>query len=603
MAADEHSISDEGNTGHSEPRRLDPNAISEDHPGRDNRGIAQSDNELLIQHYESGAIPAVSPPTPTQSTVISSISNVSSPEGGTVAAVKEADNGSPAASKESGGPIKHRRKSSITPNLSLDTSRALGASQEKAPPARQTSLGPSSTRSSVSMHSRMSSVRSPTSPRTRDRGFSLRRSILARNIQPESNGSNIELQPAGSSTEQMEPSPRTDRGGPSRKADTTIVVSPIIEQAPLADPAPQSVKKTLGLSSLPHYESWVANKTGSAGLLSQFRTLKEKLRKHILRVRDIPPSKDGRHLVIDPKRTKNLIDDRTGHEYIDNTILSSRYTLYNFLPRQLFAQFSKLANFYFLCVSILQMIPGLSTTGTYTTIVPLLFFVTISIAKEGYDDLRRYRLDKAENNRTSRILRTHGPAGSGGDDGNGSPSTANEWKPWVETKWQDIRVGDVVRLNRDDAAPADLVLLHAQGTDETAYFETMALDGETNLKSKHASPPLAKSCQTVDELARCNAHLVVEDPNLDLYNFEGKVSVGNETLPLANSEIIYRGSVLRNTSEAVGLVVYSGEECKIRMNATKNPRIKAVRGLLSECSFYMVTIAEIMTAFSPNNRQ
>ncbi len=581
MAADEHSNSDEGNIGHSEPHGLDPNAVSEDHYGGDIRGVAQPDNELWIQHYELGANPAVSPPTHTQSTVASSISDVSSPEGGTDATIEEADSGSPAAFKGSGGTIKHRHKSSVTPNLSLDTSRELSASQGKAPQARQTSLSPSSTRSPVSMHSRMSSVRSPTSPRTRDRGFSLRRSILARNIQPESNGSIIELQPAGPSTEQMEPSPPTDRGGPSKKSDTTITLSPIIEQAPLADPAPQPVKKTLGLSSLPHYESWVASKAGSAGLLSQFRTLKEKLHKRILRVREIPPSKDGRHLVIDPKRRKNLIDDRTGHEYIDNTILSSRYTLYNFLPRQLFAQFSKLANFYFLCVSILQMIPGLSTTGTYTTIVPLLFFVTISIAKEGYDDLRRYRLDKAENNRTSCVLRTDGPAESEGDDANGSTLTANEWQPWVETKWQNIRVGDIVRLNRDDAAPADLVLLHAQGTDETAYIETMALDGETNLKGKHASPPLAKSCRTVDELARCNAHLVVEDPNLDLYNFEGKVSVGNETLPLANSEIIYRGSILRNTSEAVGLVVYSGEECKIRMNATKNPRIKAVRGQVS----------------------
>lgn len=109
----------------------------------------------------------------------------------------------------------------------------------------------------------------------------------------------------------------------------------------------------------------------------------------------------------------------------------------------------------------------------------------------------------------------------------------------------------------------------------------MALDGETNLKSKQPSPPLTRSCRTIDEIARCSAHLVVEDPNLDLYNFEGKVTVGEETLPLTNNEIMYRGSVLRNTSEAIGLVVYSGEECKIRMNATKNPRIKAVCNLPS----------------------
>ena len=600
MAAHKHSISDEGNIGPgtpSEHHELNPDAVSEGHHRRDNRGIAQPDNGLSIQRNELEEIPAVSH----ESIVASSISNVSSPEGGTDATMKEADNGSGVASKESGGPIKHRRKSSIKPDLSLDTSKALSASQEKAPQAHQPSLSPSFTRLPVSMQPRVSSVRSPTSPRTRDRGFSLRRSILARNIQPESNGSIIELQPAGPSTGQVESSLPTGRGDSSKKLDTTITASPLVEQGPPANSAPDPVKKNLGLSSLPHYESWVANKTNSTGLLSQFHTLREKLRKRILRIREIPPSKDGRHLVVDPKRRKNLIDDRTGHEYIDNTILSSRYTLYNFLPRQLFAQFSKLANFYFLCVSILQLIPGLSTTGTYTTIVPLLFFVTISIAKEGYDDLRRYRLDKAENNRTSYVLRTHGRTESERVDGDGSMSAANGWKPWVEIKWRDIRVGDIVRLNRDDPVPADLVLLYAQGTGETAYVETMALDGETNLKSKHVSPPLAKSCRTVDELARCNAHLVVEDPNLDLYNFEGKVSVGDETLPLANIEIIYRGSVLRNTSEAVGVVVYSGEECKIRMNATKNPRIKAVRGQIFSCSFFMMTIANTMIAFSPDH--
>ena len=52
------------------------------------------------------------------------------------------------------------------------------------------------------------------------------------------------------------------------------------------------------------------------------------------------------------------------------------------------------------CTQLLfrSLIPGLSTTGTFTTFAPLMFFVGISIAKEGIDDLRRHKLDKAENN-------------------------------------------------------------------------------------------------------------------------------------------------------------------------------------------------------------
>src|SRR5690606_28152175 len=123
------------------------------------------------------------------------------------------------------------------------------------------------------------------------------------------------------------------------------------------------------------------------------------------KMNEIPPSKDGRKIPLDASRTQPLVDERRNGPFIDNTIRSSRYTIWNFLPRQLIAQFSKLANFYFLCVSILQMIPQFSTTGTYTTIVPLLFFITLSISKEGYDDYRRYKLDKAENNREVEIFR------------------------------------------------------------------------------------------------------------------------------------------------------------------------------------------------------
>jgi phospholipid-translocating ATPase len=123
--------------------------------------------------------------------------------------------------------------------------------------------------------------------------------------------------------------------------------------------------------------------------------------------------------------------------------------------------------------------------------------------------------------------------------------------------------------------PADIVLLHADGPNGIAFIETMALDGETNLKTKQAVPPLVKRCRRLEEIVACRAHLVVEDPNLDLYNFDGRVTVDGETLPLTMNEVVFRGSTLRNTPNAIGMVINTGEECKIRMNANKSPRIKA----------------------------
>ena len=409
----------------------------------------------------------------------------------------------------------------------------------------------------------------------------MRQALFHRTIQDQatSPGSVIELQEAAESSSQIptnQHDSQHDSSRPTKKSgDATITISPA-DLAYLELPERTfKTKGVKGISALPNYESWILSKGRRKGILHTLRTATSSAWRFVLRIQEIPPSKDGRHIDLDASRKKSLIDERTNKPYMGNTIRSSRYTAWNFLPRQLFAQFSKLANFYFLCVSILQMIPNLSTTGTYTTIVPLLFFVSVSIAKEGYDDLRRYRLDKAENNRDAKILHAYQPTSTAPSDAETVPSPSVRPLHWSTTKWKDIRVGDVIKLSRNEAAPADLVLLHSSGDNGIAYVETMALDGETNLKSKQATASLAKMCKTSDSIALCKAQFVVEDPNLDLYAFEGRVTVDGETFPLTNTEVINRGSVLRNTPDAIGMVIYSGEECRIRMNANKNPRIKA----------------------------
>ncbi|OCK80446.1 phospholipid-translocating P-type ATPase [Lepidopterella palustris CBS 459.81] len=471
------------------------------------------------------------------------------------------------------------RKSSLskrpgTPELFINT-------HERASHGGSTVLGqgtvgsPSSIVSSTSPRS--ASWTSPLSPTTRNRGYSLRRALFHRAAenQATSPGSVIELQEGAGSSSRVAPNYQADMTWSKKSGDTTIMISPADLEYPGLPERTTKAKGVKGTSALPNYETWIQKNVKQNGISHKVGAFADRARKFILRIHDIPPSKDGRHIDLDASRKKPLIDERTNKAYIGNTIRSSRYNAWNFLPRQLIAQFSKLANFYFLCVSILQMIPGLSTTGSYTTIAPLIFFVSISIAKEGYDDLRRYRLDKEENNRVAKVLHAYKPTTTAPSDEESAPSPTVGLLHWATTKWKDLRVGDVIHLNRNDPAPADLVLLYSSGENGIAYVETMALDGETNLKSKQTTASLAKVCKTPESVATCNAKFVVEDPSLDLYNFEGRVTVDGETSPLSNSEIIYRGSVLRNTPGAIGMVIYSGEECRIRMNANKNPRIKA----------------------------
>ncbi|KIV87851.1 hypothetical protein PV11_03369 [Exophiala sideris] len=385
----------------------------------------------------------------------------------------------------------------------------------------------------------------------RHRGYSLRRSLFAQNLQRQSidNESNFEMDTSASV-----------EGAKSSTRPTTVTVQetePVTNPIRLSDPDLE----------LPLYRRWLSKQHSRMTLLQRITKPYKQLRQKIAEANNIRPSADGRHVRVRLLQPEDALDERTGKPYINNLIRSCRYTPLNFVPRQLMAQFGKLANFYFLCVSVLQMIPGLSTTGTYTTIIPLLVFVAISMAKEGYDDIRRHRLDKEENERTTKVL---GLQNLSQDDGFCSGSVG-----WQEKRWREVRVGDVVLLKRNSAVPADIVLLQTAEPTNTAFVETKSLDGETNLKSKMPVAEVSAACNDPDAAAKLDAEFVVEDPNLDLYKFDGRVTIGGKTLPLTNSEILYRGSVLRNTPSAMGLVIYSGEECKIRMNANKNPRVKA----------------------------
>lgn len=328
--------------------------------------------------------------------------------------------------------------------------------------------------------------------------------------------------------------------------------------------------------------------------------------------------------------SSSFLDERTGDPYITNIITSSKYTIYSFLPKQLRAQFSKLANCYFMVVAIMQMIPTWSTTGQYTTIIPLMIFMTISMIREGFDDWKRHVHDREENNKLSIVIKedeilnnmdtqsissimnesngTHSPylnpniSNSLNSQNFTNKSMMKKYNLKEQKKlWKHIKVGDIIKIHEDEWIPADLVLLATSDFEnQEAFIETMALDGETNLKSKSPHPEIAKKYTKVPNLKNSKMLFTVEDPNIDLYNFEGLFTLDGEKYALGPENVIYRGSILRNTNSVLGLVIFTGEETKIRMNNIKNPRTKAPK-LQRNINFivaFMVLLVITLSALS-----
>uniref|UniRef100_A0A673JXN7 Phospholipid-transporting ATPase n=1 Tax=Sinocyclocheilus rhinocerous TaxID=307959 RepID=A0A673JXN7_9TELE len=251
-------------------------------------------------------------------------------------------------------------------------------------------------------------------------------------------------------------------------------------------------------------------------------------------------------------------------KYSGNAIKTYKYNVFTFLPLNLYEQFKRVANLYFLCLLILQIIPQISTLPWYTTLVPLVLVLGITAIKDLVDDLARHRMDKEINNRRCDVLL------------NGR---------FEKTRWMNLQVGDVVRLKKNDFIPADILLLSSSNPNSLCYVETAELDGETNLKFKMGLKVTDERLQEENQLARFNALIMCEEPNNRLDKFVGTMIWDAQSYPLDLDNMLLRGCKIRNTDECHGLVIFAGNDTKIMRNGGKT-RFK--RTLIDKLMNYMV---------------
>ncbi|XP_073439222.1 phospholipid-transporting ATPase IB [Dendrobates tinctorius] len=237
-------------------------------------------------------------------------------------------------------------------------------------------------------------------------------------------------------------------------------------------------------------------------------------------------------------------------KFRDNRVSTAKYSVLTFLPRFLYEQIRRAANAFFLFIALLQQIPDVSPTGRYTTLVPLIFILTVAGIKEIIEDYKRHKADNTVNNKRTIVLR-------GGT--------------WQNVIWREVAVGDIVKVTNGQHLPADMIILSSSEPQAMCYIETSNLDGETNLKIRQGLPATS-SLQTIEDLFKLTGRIECEGPNRHLYDFTGNLRLdSNSPVAVGPDQILLRGAQIRNTQWVVGIVVYTGHDTKLMQNSTKAP--------------------------------
>uniref|UniRef100_A0A8C2GDY7 Phospholipid-transporting ATPase n=1 Tax=Cyprinus carpio TaxID=7962 RepID=A0A8C2GDY7_CYPCA len=209
--------------------------------------------------------------------------------------------------------------------------------------------------------------------------------------------------------------------------------------------------------------------------------------------------------------------------YADNHIKTAKYNVFTFLPINLFEQFQRFANAYFLVLLILQLIPEISSLSWFTTIVPLVLVLAITAVKDATDDYFRHKSDQQVNTRQSQVLIKG------------------------KTIWSRFIQHMIYEFYRTLSVSS----LCSEAIDKPEITEHYLLLNERQ-------PHLPVTCLP--------GEVICEPPNNKLDKFTGTLFWKDNKYPLDNEKMLLRGCVLRNTEWCFGLVIFAGLQTKLMQN-------------------------------------
>lgn len=169
-----------------------------------------------------------------------------------------------------------------------------------------------------------------------------------------------------------------------------------------------------------------------------------------------------------------------------------------------------------------------------------------------------------------------------------------------DKEWKFLCVGDVVKVNKNENFPSDLLLLSSSYEDGICYVETMNLDGETSLKVKRSLEPTLYLDNEI-EFRDFKAIIRCEDPNPNLYSFVGNLEFKNESCSITPTQVLLRDSILRNTDYIYGVAIFTGPDTKVVRNSTKSPskrsRIERQMDYVIYVLFVILVVISLISSF------
>ena len=276
-------------------------------------------------------------------------------------------------------------------------------------------------------------------------------------------------------------------------------------------------------------------------------------------------SRSVRASVVPPSERKET------SQYSSNKVLTAFPSLLIFIPISIIRQYTRPLSLYFLVIAGLLFIREISPYDPWSQVIPVLLVLSISVFRETMQELTRQQEDRRINSQRTRVNR------------NGS---------WIEAKWEDVCVGDLVMVASDAPSPADIVMVASSTSGNTAYIQTTNLDGETNYKPRSG---IDKAVMAVDmmasgkEVGDQKPEIVIhaEAPRSDLDWFEGQAvfrfvdnsektdspgssaasvspQSGDPTVErLSIRNFIPREAVVRGTEWVIGVAIYTGFDTKV----------------------------------------